>query len=875
MASNNPPPLAERVDVHKACRSIENLLSVFNDYCEAAGAIAILQRKLSKALRETAGMKVTGEYAANALNTSATIFEALNEVDQKFAKLADKEYDALSEEVKKWFKKLAKEEKTHDERIVAANNKIKAAGALYEKKSKKNPREANDEHIRYINLISAMGPEISQEKYNHSLLVTQRHSSTTYSIAACVSRLADAEWTKACEGVRRFSPTIGKLGEWRALCEGGWTGSIPQDLPDVDEPHLQSAAIKEQQIPSTRPEEAQDERMQQQATIRGVKPEPDQLRSPSDQGGLYTGPSTPKLSEGELNEGTLTQRPYQAFQDSTGGNTGGESAPPTSFNFTRQFQDDTTGSVRSLSAFPSPPTHYPLPPAMAHRHRQQSSRSLSGQSNSTNQVSFPTVSAPESVENSTPVSPAASPGVSPASSPMQLRFQDRHPQESTDAVTQATPEPRSSPQPPARAKPVRSETMDPAVYRNAEPVQPDENMPSTRSLGRNEQSADEPPRDLGSSPSPHRTRASIDSTRPMQLERSDTGASNGSLVAAMRDRYSHNSGASSPPLTKDIPVRLPQSVSNLASRYDRPVSPPGARPLPSIDTNTRARQQESLQWEREREPTVTAGYRSASGGREPVSASAADEELSARRRHQQRMEQMAELELREKEQELKRREQDIEERARQLERERAQFVQGANLSTSDVSRPRQRQLSFQREEQSRPYTSYGDVLPSPSSASPVSPRLGANANVRPHSHYSASATHLVPPGSSATKGSYRSGDESYISDYRSSNSRDPSVASTTATSMNSSPVISTPRTEKKGWMRRLSMPIVAGNAFLEGKKHSSNNSYGGNKGGLLSLDSKRNGSNTHLSRVSEDGRVNYGLGSGISNRSVTNLGHKR
>ena len=41
------------------------------------------------------------------MNASATIFEALGDVDQKFAKLADKEYDAISEEVKKWFKKLA------------------------------------------------------------------------------------------------------------------------------------------------------------------------------------------------------------------------------------------------------------------------------------------------------------------------------------------------------------------------------------------------------------------------------------------------------------------------------------------------------------------------------------------------------------------------------------------------------------------------------------------------------------------------------------------------------------------------------------------------------------------------------------------------
>ncbi|KAG1788626.1 uncharacterized protein HD556DRAFT_1311888 [Suillus plorans] len=34
---------------------------------------------------------------------------------------------------------------------------------------------------------------------DHALLVTQQHTSTTYSIAACLSRVADAEWARSCE----------------------------------------------------------------------------------------------------------------------------------------------------------------------------------------------------------------------------------------------------------------------------------------------------------------------------------------------------------------------------------------------------------------------------------------------------------------------------------------------------------------------------------------------------------------------------------------------------------------------------------------------------------------------------------------------------
>jgi hypothetical protein len=79
------------------------------------------------------------------MNASAAIFDALSDIDAKFAKITDKEYDGISTEVKKWFKKLAvsviralvhisndckyqKGEKVHDERMSNANAKIKQAG---------------------------------------------------------------------------------------------------------------------------------------------------------------------------------------------------------------------------------------------------------------------------------------------------------------------------------------------------------------------------------------------------------------------------------------------------------------------------------------------------------------------------------------------------------------------------------------------------------------------------------------------------------------------------------------------------------------------------------------------------------------------------
>lgn len=52
-------------------------------------------------------LRILFRSSANALTASATIFEAVAEVENKFSKLVDKECDGISAEVKKWFKRLA------------------------------------------------------------------------------------------------------------------------------------------------------------------------------------------------------------------------------------------------------------------------------------------------------------------------------------------------------------------------------------------------------------------------------------------------------------------------------------------------------------------------------------------------------------------------------------------------------------------------------------------------------------------------------------------------------------------------------------------------------------------------------------------------
>jgi len=53
-----------REDVHKSCKSLETVVNLLNGYCEAANAVAILQKKLVKAIRDAASMRASPTVAS-------------------------------------------------------------------------------------------------------------------------------------------------------------------------------------------------------------------------------------------------------------------------------------------------------------------------------------------------------------------------------------------------------------------------------------------------------------------------------------------------------------------------------------------------------------------------------------------------------------------------------------------------------------------------------------------------------------------------------------------------------------------------------------------------------------------------------------------
>ncbi|KAF9532511.1 hypothetical protein CPB83DRAFT_625353 [Crepidotus variabilis] len=740
--------LAERTDIHKSCKSIETLLNVLNEYCEAAGAVVALQKKLAKVLKETANLKVTGDIASNALLASANIFESLSEVDTKFSKIADKEYDLVSTEVKKWFKKLAKEERTHDEKMANANARIKQAGQAYEKKSKKKTTDASEEHSRYIHLISTLGPEISQEKCNHTLNVSQRHSTTTASVAGCLARLADFEWQKACECVRRFSPTVGPLGTYRSLCEGGWAGPLPTDLPDINPPTNGVSTPRDERNATLRVNEEDIRQLQTPATsttpepsgspIQPRTPLPPQAAAPVS---VNDAPQTDQSTSDRpvRDSPTLNRQPQVPLKPAPAP----ESAPTTPALETLEapkapyLSTQNTGSVRSLSAFPAPPTHFPLPRPVPSRQQSLQTSHLEFPS-TLNQLAESPTSATDDLSHSGHL------GDKDASASRQGRGHLDLPHASgSSRSTQSTNSVPPSPEQRFHQPPTIPEAHEPEpeAQQRQEAVSTEYQRPPPQ---RAQTSLPEPTYQINSSrPTPpgHRTSSSIDvkplnvradsrdsmnankefgvlgggsgtpvasrsrvtenySRYPKPIERNDTGQSTGSIVAAMRNRYDGQSGLTSP-TPRELP-RLPMNVGDIAARYqgnDGPASPRNRAGSPPMS------RQQSL-------PLLETASRQAQDSYRQGGMVSPDED----RRRTQRQVELADVQQRQKEQELKERELELEMRARELDRDRMRLQtlrEGQDLTGQETGysrdtrdpngqgqfgvRPRERRVSLKRQ----------------------------------------------------------------------------------------------------------------------------------------------------------------------------------
>ncbi|KAI5118106.1 hypothetical protein M0805_005213 [Coniferiporia weirii] len=786
--------LIERVDIHKSCKALESIVNVFNDYCQAAESLALEQKKLSRALRDAAGLKATNELVGNALNAAATLLESLAEVDSRFVKVADKECETASNDLKKWFKKLAKEEKNHDDRIATANARIKQAGQTYEKKAKRKDRDAVEEHTRYVNLLSAIGPEMSQEKYNHALFVTQRHTSTVYSVASSITRTADAEWTRACDCVRRFSPVIGRLGECRAYLEGEWLGSLPGHGPDnIIEENIGGTINNDDEREPTNGNRVNEMGVRITAVAPASASNGHIVHHPS--AAAYTS-TTGTDSPMAPSSASSSQIPHSQAQAPSLNRSHSNLPPPSSYSPAtgEKLNTDSVRSIESLSSFPSPPVHFPLPdlarlpPVQANIAEYIARNEGEGKSDAVKQSSNNFAASVPGVSD-TPTSLSESP------KPMNVPFEL-----STPALTE---DGGRSPQT------AQNEPLTPAVSpaTDANPLKESNAVKAKRSA--RAESPDQPRLANEAATQNRRTSGSI--------ERSGSVVSTNSIVASMRDKWSRGDAlASSPPRERDMP-RVPNKVTDLASRYKPTLDPSITVPLSPrytgqrSPTTDRIRQVSGPQSSRDDAPSSpTTG---AIQGMTPAPTSS-EFDLTRRR---QRIEELEDLERREQAQALRAREREVEQRVRELERERLRLrTLGATPSSGSAATPiaavrSHPQYSHSMTNLVAPRSnSSGDLLVRPVSqhGEPLALALSASQS-------SSSSTSIPQP---------RSDHAPFCGCYTCSAAQYGAQPNSTQ-----APPQTRPEREKpRGWMRRLSMPVVS-NAF-SASSSDSKKTYGSGTG---------------------------------------------
>jgi hypothetical protein len=356
-----------------------------------------------------------------------------------------------------------------------------------------------------------------------------------------------------CEGVRRFAPSIGYLGQWRALCEGGWTPSLPEGLagdnagPAEFETESEATFVPEQEHleppPSTKPQvrsspkrvtlniPGNDDRGPSRTPPR-YSPIPDNEPSPVE-------PRQPLTPAGHSPQPEQRQplpppdRPAQ--QEAITPQASPQASPrppPSAFDTLRQpFFDPVTGSVRTLSAFPVPPSHFPLPPP-----RQGDSSHSAQSSLTTPQLTESPLSNSQILwanEGQRNVSSSSSQQIQAVKS---SQSQPPSPEQQYRPVPARDPEEKRPSAEIQRPVPVRAQTVIPEEPDASVPGQWGEPPPQP------EREGDKFEQEFGVERSSDQNAKyrSYDALRNRPVERNDTGASNGSLVAAMRSRYTGN-----------------------------------------------------------------------------------------------------------------------------------------------------------------------------------------------------------------------------------------------------------------------------------------------------------------------------------------------
>lgn len=325
--------------------------------------------------------------------------------------------------------------------------------------------------------------------------ISKRHTTVLQLVAGSLSRVAESEWQRSCEQVRRISPNVGQLGEWRSLCEGGWTGPAPLDLPSDVVPN-------DNLLPGERSSDGQG--YDKELTVPSRKL-------------LRNSRGNSPTSEGWQGSSSRTsfERPRQQGL-----------APE--FNPLPEGRNNSATSLTSLGSFPVPPAHFPLPPVQTSPREKEDVTTQ--RERKTDAVTLPPEQ-PPSTRTARELRISTLPNTMLPDGPATTPLETPSPLGPTEGKGNFTQQEKKGDDRNLVESQVNNPTpKEPVASSAGMPMKPNDQSPQTPQ--RIEATNAELGFKQGSDSTPH------SSSHGKGIERSDTGSkSNGSIVAALRDRY--------------------------------------------------------------------------------------------------------------------------------------------------------------------------------------------------------------------------------------------------------------------------------------------------------------------------------------------------
>lgn len=223
-----------RDDLHKNLKNLENVISALDEYRELAFKLTKASKRYCRALRDYAANKECETVYSMTISNASGYYDSYAEVEGKLAKALQKDYDILNNFADKHFRKVAKEERIHDDHVGSLDKQIKRAGGRYEQKARKKDRDAVEAHDKYISALSSMGSEIARAKREHQVSYAKRERYAAMMVAQSAARIAESDFSANGELLKRCGPHLGRVQEWAPFAEENMPPP-PPDLRDSDD----------------------------------------------------------------------------------------------------------------------------------------------------------------------------------------------------------------------------------------------------------------------------------------------------------------------------------------------------------------------------------------------------------------------------------------------------------------------------------------------------------------------------------------------------------------------------------------------------------------------------------------------------------------